>query len=273
MAPSIIGTALPVVEIPGLTIKELLGNAATKHDTFSVAHEIISQPLSEPYKTNKFDEWLCVLKGKIKIMFSDDQVLTVNAGETCLVPRGDRYKPVFPEANTEFLAICLPAFTPERCHREDNSSTGSSKEEKESTCNGADGYPNIIYHMCEKSRWEAALADVEAYFPPTFEKDGGFTHASTAANRLITTANHFYQSSKDDWICIELSRPALTRLGIATRFEEAKSVGDTATAESSKSVIYPHIFGGIPAFVPGVVLRTLPMARDSSGMFLSIQGL
>ena len=271
MAPRIIGKSVAVVEIPGLTVRELTGNASTNQDVLSVAHEFISAPAKEPWKTNLFDEWLCVLKGKIEIMHgnNDNETLTVNAGETCLVSRGERYRPLFPVADTEFLAICLPAFKPERCVREEDGPAAAAA----AVALAADGYPEIIYHMCEKSCWESALAAGEAYFPPTFEQDGGFTHASTQANNLIATANHFYQSSQDDWICIELNRMALTKLGIVTRFEQAKPVGDTATAEHAKSVIYPHIFGGIPAFLPGIVTRTLPMTRDGSGKFLSIQGL
>lgn len=276
MAPHIIGTALNVVEIPGLTVRELAGNASTNQDTLSVAHEFISAPSAEPWKTNLFDEWLCVLKGKIEIKHGqDDEILTVNAGETCQVTKGERYRPMFPMADTEFLAICVPAFKPERCTREEKGSDSVSNQ-LENIHDGkkaADGFPEIIYHMCEKSLWESALAAGEAYFPPTFEKDGGFTHASMEAKSLITTANHFYQSSKDDWICIELNRMVLTKIGIVTKFEQAKPVGDIATAEHAKSVIYPHIFGGIPAFLPDVVTRTLPMTRDESGKFLAIQGL
>eukprot|EP00977_Amphora_coffeiformis_P002850 scaffold528_cov165-Amphora_coffeaeformis.AAC.62 len=273
MPPHIIGKALTVVEVPGLTVKELIGNASTKQDTLSVAHETISAPSTEPWKTNQFDEWLHVLKGKIDVMHSRDQKITVNAGETCYVAKGERYQPLFPETDTEFIAICSPAFRPERCVREEEGSSGVSDQLKEvQPSQGlADGYPDAIFHMSEKSPWEAALAAGEAYFPPTFEKDGGFTHASTEAKSLLTTANHFYQSSKDEWICIELSRSALTKLGIVTRFEEAKPVGDTAAPEPA--VMYPHIFGGIPASVPGIVTETFRMTRDSSGKFLSIEGL
>lgn len=270
--PSIIGKAIPVVEIPGLTVRELMGNASTNLDTVSVAHETISQPMSEPWKINQFDEWLCVLKGKIEVKYGNggaDQVLTVNAGETCQVLKGERYMPVFPEAGTEFLATCVPAFKPDRCIREGEQ--GGSSATSVADDNG-DGFPEKIFHMCEKGRWEAAKSQATAYFPPTFEKDG-FTHGTADAKSLIGTANHFYQSSKDDWICIEMSRSALTRLGIVTRFEEAKPVGDVATAASAKSVIFPHIFGGIPAYVPGIVTKIFPMTRDSSGKFLAIEGL
>lgn len=206
-------------------------------------------------------------------MHSGDLTITVNTGETCYVAKGERYRPLFPEADTEFIAICSPAFKPERCIREEEGSSGVSGELKDSLPSKvlADGYPDAIFHMCEKSPWEAALAAGEAYFPPTFEKDGGFTHASTEANSLITTANHFYRHSKDEWICIELSRSSLTKLGIVTRFEEAKPVGNTAAPEHT--IMYPHIFGGIPANVPGIVTETFVMARDSSGKFLSIEGL
>lgn len=263
------------MEVAGLTVRELIGNASTKQDTLSVAHETISLPSAEPWKTNFFDEWLHVMKGKIDVMHSDDHKLTVNAGETCYVAKGERYRPMFPDANTEFIAICSPAFKPERCVREEEGSSGVSDKLKalHSSRTLEDGYPESIFHMCEKAPWEAALATEEAYFPPTFEKDGGFTHASTEAKSLITTANHFYQNSKDEWICIELSRSALKKLGIVTRFEEAKPVGDTPTAEHAESVIYPHIFGGIPASVPGIVTKTFPMIRDPSGKFLSIEGM
>lgn len=273
--PRIIGSATPVIEIPGLRIRELVGNASANLDAVSLAHETISAPMSEPWKINQFDEWLCVLKGKIDVKYDNDQILTVTAGQTCQVSKGERYRPMFPVENTEFLAICLPAFSPERCVREDDEGSSSGGGGAPKSCGdklSSDGFPDKIYHMCEKSAWEAAKAKGAAYFPPTFEKDGGFTHASSEAKSLIGTANHFYQSSQDEWICIELSRLALTKLGIVTRFEQAKPVGETDTAEHAKSVIYPHIFGGIPAHAPGIVTNTFPMTRNASGEFLSIEG-
>ena len=56
--------------------------------------------------------------------------------------------------------------------------------------------------MCVKADWEAAKAKSEAYYPPTFEADGNYTHATAVAERLIQTANHFYQESVGDWICL-----------------------------------------------------------------------
>lgn len=130
-----------------------------------------------------------------------------------------------------------------------------------------------LYHMCQKSVWEEALSKRTAYFPPTFEKDGYFTHATSVPARLLQTANHFYTDSKDDWICVALNQNTLKNLGISTRFEQPKSVGDTQSAGEFTDWSCPHIFGGIPAFVDGVVLEIYPMKRDDKGTFLAIPNL
>ena len=97
--------------------------------------------------------------------------------------------------------MCLPAFTPDRCIRED----GENKEiadnlkklhnkELEVAANSSENQkPEILYHMTTKAEWEKAKADNHAYYPKTFEADGFYTHATGVPSRLIETANHFYQ--------------------------------------------------------------------------------
>jgi uncharacterized protein (DUF952 family) len=130
-----------------------------------------------------------------------------------------------------------------------------------------------LYHVCEKALWEKAIADGEAYFPPTFEADGYFTHATAVPLRLLETANHFYTASVGDWICIELSNAAMKKVGIVTHFEEPKPVGDQPVEDTWSEWRCPHIFGGIPATAAGVVTKTYPMKRDEAGTFLAIEGL
>jgi len=113
----------------------------------------------------------------------------------------------------------------------------------------------------------------EAYYPPTFEKDGMFTHATAVPQRLIETANHFYMDVEGDWICLELSRNALYRIGIDTVFVEAKPVGETNVSNTWEYWVCPHIYGGLPTTIKGIVTNILPMKRDSDGTFLSIEGL
>lgn len=130
-----------------------------------------------------------------------------------------------------------------------------------------------LYHMCQKSLWEKALSSKTAYVPPTFEQDGYFTHATAVPGRLLETANHFYTDTNGDWICVELSSDALLKYGISTRFEEAKPVGDADVSDKWGEWACPHIYGGIPAFLDGVVNKVYEMKRDDKGTFLSIEGI
>ena len=134
----------------------------------------------------------------------------------------------------------------------------------------------ILYHMCQKALWETSVNNATAYYPPTFEQDGSFTHATAIPERLLETANHFYTSSEGEWICIALSQNALYNTGIITKYEAPMAVGTTETnnAWTEQELKCPHIYGGIPVQIPGVLLKSYPMLRDkTTGQFLGILGL
>jgi len=178
--------------------------------------------------------------------------------------------------------VCIPAFKPERCIREEDGVSDVSKklqqlhtkrtaEINESQINTVNS--EKLYHMCQKSLWDDAIASKKAYFPPTFEEDGHFTHATAVPNRLLETANHFYTHTPGDWICLEMSNSALLNLGITTRFEDAKPVGDADVSNKWGEWRCPHIYGGIPGQIDGVVTKVYDMKRDEKGAFLSIEGI
>uniref|UniRef100_A0A7S0GIG9 Uncharacterized protein n=1 Tax=Proboscia inermis TaxID=420281 RepID=A0A7S0GIG9_9STRA len=288
--PKLIGKAVRVVEIDGLAIDECTGNVSTSDDTLSVAHVHVAEPGSEPWLTLHYDEWLCIRKGMLEVHYGDGEVLNVNEGETAFISKGERFRPVFPVGGLEYIAICSPAFRPDRCIREEEGISDVSlklqslhtKENGVQLSGGNSGFDDVdnvlvLYHMCEKSLWEKAVASGGAYYPPTFEEDGMYTHATAVPGRLIETGNHFYTGVEGDWICLELNRSALDKIGIKTVFEEAKPVGDTKHSDNWDSEkedwICPHIFGGIPTAVDGVVTNTFKMARDEKGKFLSIPGV
>ena len=223
--PKIIGKAETVVEIDGLRINELAGNVATSEDTISIAHVTVSSPTSEPWLTLDYDEWLCVTKGKMVLHYQQNkdidtyEILEVNAGETCFVAKGERFRPVFPIAPTEYIPVCLPAFRPDRCHREEGSEVSDvtvklrelhNMDNENALAKDVDP-ADILYHICEEKLWQEAVDAKTAYYPPTFQADGNFTHATAVPPRLIVTANLFYTSSKGNWICLQLSRKALKR--------------------------------------------------------------
>eukprot|EP00227_Mantoniella_beaufortii_P001759 CAMPEP_0197616712 /NCGR_PEP_ID=MMETSP1326-20131121/60667_1 /TAXON_ID=1155430 /ORGANISM="Genus nov. species nov., Strain RCC2288" /LENGTH=290 /DNA_ID=CAMNT_0043185599 /DNA_START=61 /DNA_END=933 /DNA_ORIENTATION=- len=280
--PKIVGNASRVVDDGhGLTIDELVGNVASSEDTISIAHVRVTAPTSEPWLTLDYDEWMCVMSGKMTLMFDDGaSQLVVNAGQTVFIAKGERFKPEFPEGDCVYVPVCLPAFRPDRCIREEggvDSEVSKKLKALHSTPAAATPPPaaaaappaEVLYHMCEKALWDKAVAVGDAYYPPTYEADGFYTHATAVPSRLITTANHFYTASVGDWVCLRLSRSALRRGGIYVRDEEALPVGDQKVGDDWGSWICPHIIGGIPL---SAVNATFPMVRDGP-KFLHIAGI
>mmetsp|Transcript_37429 Transcript_37429/g.99021 ORF Transcript_37429/g.99021 Transcript_37429/m.99021 type:complete len:273 (-) Transcript_37429:246-1064(-) len=268
--PRVVGRAEKVVDFEGLTIEEYAGNVATKEDRISIAHVQVREPSSEPWLTLDYDEWMCVLKGRMVLLHEGGEPMEVKTGETVFIARGERFRPTFPEGGTEYVPVCLPAFRPDRCIREEEEGDVSKKLK---TLHGkpktvADP-PEVLYHMCPASRWEACKSAGIAMFPPTFEADDFLTHATAVPSRLVTTANHFYQDVEGEWICLRFTRSALRRHGIFVRDEHASPVGGQAVGDDWGEWVCPHVIGGLP---PAVVDKEFPMARDGK-KFLGITGL
>jgi mannose-6-phosphate isomerase-like protein (cupin superfamily) len=301
----IIGKSTTVVEHDGLTVHETVGNVATKNDNVSLAVVTVTTPTCEPWLTLYYDEGMYVMEGYIELVLAassdaDDaekttttKTLVVKAGETVFIPSGSRFQPIFP-VPAKYIPLCIPAFSPERCIREEDgsdvatrlaelhtavttSNENKTKEEEEEE-KVKDNYDAIttIYHMCRSSLYEHAKLTKSAYFPTTFVQDGHFTHATAIPSTLLSTANHFYLSTPvdDPWICLELNRNVLLeRCGIVTIFESPAPVGQIET-NKNWNMICPHIYGGLPLHVDGVVMNVYTMTRSiEDGKFVSIVGL
>lgn len=276
--PKIVGDSVRVVDTGLLSIDEYAGNVGSKDDRISIAVVKVNEPTCEPWLTLHYDEWMCVTKGRMVLNYGEGSKLEVREGQTVFIEKGERFQPTFPDGGTEYLPVCLPAFRPDRCIREDEPDSEVSK--KLATLH--DGYsaaatslapseessPEVLYHMCQQSLWEEAKAAGTAYFPPTFDADG-FTHATAVPSRLLETANHFYQDVSGSWVCLRFRRSALLRLGIVTKDEKAMPVGQKDVGGSWSEWICPHVVGGIS---PQVVEAEFPMLRDGSA-YTSIQGL
>merc|ERR1711865_532189 len=92
----------------------------------------------------------------------------------------------------------------------------------------------------------------------------------------IPSRRWFYPSSKENWICLKLcsSKVLKNKCGIMTVFEGPKAVGTTAPKGDWKNDVFPHIIGGIPVSIPGIVTKVFSMKRDpTTGTFLSITRL
>lgn len=101
-------------------IDEYVGRVNTKDTRLSVAHMRSPGGWVEPGQTPEFDEYTVVLKGVLRVE-SNSGFLEVNAGQAVLTQAGEwvRYSTPEPEG-AEYIAICLPAFSMDTVHRDDN---------------------------------------------------------------------------------------------------------------------------------------------------------
>jgi mannose-6-phosphate isomerase-like protein (cupin superfamily) len=104
--------------VPGVgekVIRELVGRANTGTGEVSVARMASPPGWEEPAQTPVFDEVTVVLEGTV-VVEHDGGEFAVRAGEAVLARAGERVRYSTPEG-AEYIAICVPAFSPETVHR------------------------------------------------------------------------------------------------------------------------------------------------------------
>lgn len=100
-------------------IEEFVGRVRTGTDAVSIARMRSPGGWVEPGQTPAFDEYTVVLRGTLRVT-SRDGTLDVRAGQAVIVPRGEWVRYSTPEGDgAEYLAVCLPAFSPETVHRDE----------------------------------------------------------------------------------------------------------------------------------------------------------
>ncbi len=99
-------------------IDEYIGRVNSKTEAASIAHMRSPSGWVEPGQTPQFDEYTVVLKGLLRVE-SKSGVLEVKAGQAVLTARGEwvRYSTPGPDG-AEYIAVCLPAFSPETVKRD-----------------------------------------------------------------------------------------------------------------------------------------------------------
>ena len=261
-----------VVQAPDLTITEYIGNVASGTPAVSACVCEVRKATEEAYQCPEFDEYVMVLEGCVHLKHAGGTTV-VEAGKGAVLKAGVRVKWIWP-GPCKYVPICLPAFTPENCGREDDggshAKTSESMEELRQLHYKAK-HP-WLYHCAMKERWEEAKAAGKDYFPPTYEQDG-FTHATADPTKLIGVLDHFYKPSKGDWVCLRMSNKSLEAAGVHTAFEAVAPVGDipALTDDLSGGELFPHLHGGIPTIGP--VLEEHPVVRRADGSFASIPGV
>lgn len=103
----------------GKLIEEHFGMATDQNSQISIAHMIAPPYWSEPFQTPEFDEYTYIIKGKKQFIIDGEKII-LESGQSIKIKKNTRIQYANPfDSACEYLAICLPAFTPEAVHRED----------------------------------------------------------------------------------------------------------------------------------------------------------
>jgi len=99
-------------------IEEYAGRVNSGHEQVSVARMVSPAGWQEPGQSPEFEEITVVLRGLLRVEHGGG-VIDVKAGQAIVTSPGEwiRYSTPDPEG-AEYVAICLPAFSPATVHRD-----------------------------------------------------------------------------------------------------------------------------------------------------------
>ena len=99
-------------------IREYIGRVITGDSSVSVARMSSPQGWYEPQQTPEFNEVTFVLAGEVHVQHAGGTSI-VKVDEAFLAEGGGTYQYSTPAAGgAQYIAICVPAFSPDSVHRE-----------------------------------------------------------------------------------------------------------------------------------------------------------
>ena len=99
-------------------IKEFIGRVNTKTTELSIARMKSPSGWVEPGQSPEFTEYTVVLKGTLRVK-TNKKTFNVKKGEAVITLPGEWVQYSTPgKAGAEYIAVCLPAFSPDTVHRD-----------------------------------------------------------------------------------------------------------------------------------------------------------
>ncbi|HEV7922145.1 MAG TPA: cupin domain-containing protein [Thermoanaerobaculia bacterium] len=99
-------------------IEEFVGRVNSQTAAVSVARMKSPGGWVEPGQTPEFDEYTLVLRGTLRVTTKDGET-DVHAGQAVITHKGEWVQYSTPgEEGAEYVAVCLPAFSPDTVHRD-----------------------------------------------------------------------------------------------------------------------------------------------------------
>ena len=100
-------------------IEEYAGRVNSGHGAVSVARMVSPGGWLEPGQRPEFEEITVVLRGLLRVE-TENGMVDVGAGQAIVTAPGEWVRYSTPEADgAEYVAVCLPAFSPETVHRDE----------------------------------------------------------------------------------------------------------------------------------------------------------
>ena len=100
-------------------IQEFAGRVNSGHAGVSVARMVSPEGWVEPGQRPQFEEITVVLRGMLRVEH-DRGALDVRAGQAVVATPGEWIRYSSPEpGGAEYIAVCLPAFSPDTVHRDE----------------------------------------------------------------------------------------------------------------------------------------------------------
>jgi quercetin dioxygenase-like cupin family protein len=104
---------------PSKVIEEFVGRVNSGTEAVSVARMVSPAGWSEPGQTPAFAEYTLVLRGSLRVE-TRDNVYNVAAGQAIITEAGEWIRYSSPnDGGAEYVAICLPAFSPATVQRDE----------------------------------------------------------------------------------------------------------------------------------------------------------
>lgn len=100
-------------------IEEFVGKVNSGDAKVSIARMKSPEGWMEPGQTPEFDEYTVVLNGTLRVELKDE-TLEIKTGQAVFSPMGEwvRYSSPY-EEGAEYISVCIPAFSPDKVHRDE----------------------------------------------------------------------------------------------------------------------------------------------------------
>jgi mannose-6-phosphate isomerase-like protein (cupin superfamily) len=99
-------------------IEEFIGRVNSDTSGVSIARMKSPGGWVEPGQTPEFDEYTVILRGTLRVVTKTGSI-NITAGQAIIIMKGEWVQYSSPEPDgAEYIAVCLPAFSPDTVHRD-----------------------------------------------------------------------------------------------------------------------------------------------------------